>query len=147
VVNKLEPIVLNVKKLHENATLPTVGYAGSDLCYDLYALEDTNLYGMPVKVRTGIAVALPGYGFKIYDRSSISLGGLFIIGGVIDASYRGEIFVNMASLNFRTTTIKAGDKIAQMEPRIPQTHFPIIRVDELPPGERGDKGYGSTGSR
>lgn len=52
--------MLKVKLLHPDAKLPTVAHPGSDLGYDLYAIEDVTLYpGKPVKVRTGVAVEGP----------------------------------------------------------------------------------------
>ena len=35
--------MLKVKKLHPEAQLPTVAHPGTDLGFDLYALEDTAL--------------------------------------------------------------------------------------------------------
>jgi dUTP pyrophosphatase len=145
-INPLSPLnQLSVKKLDERATLPTVAYAGSDLGYDVYALENVLLYGMPVKVRTGIAIALHGHGFKVFDRSSVSARGIITVGGVIDEGYRGEIFVNLLNIAPKIAYIRAGDKIAQLVPMFPQTHYPVVEVSELPLGDRGDKGYGSSG--
>src|SRR6202000_545938 len=85
--------MLKVKKLHPDAQLPTVAHAGTHLGFDLYALEDTALPpGVPVKVRTGIAVESPdGYGFVVGDRSSMASKGITYMGGRIDAGYRGEL--------------------------------------------------------
>ena len=80
--------MLKVKLLHPDAKLPTVNYAGSDLGYDLYSIEDVTLEpGVPVKVRTGIAVEGPaGHGFILGDRSSMAAKGVTYAGGRIDAS-------------------------------------------------------------
>ena len=44
-------LMLKVKKLHPDAQLPTVAHPGTDLGFDLYALEDTALpAGVPVKI-------------------------------------------------------------------------------------------------
>jgi len=65
--------------------MPTVNYAGSDLGFDLYAIEDTLLPpGVPIKVRTGIAVeGPPGTGFVVGDRSSMASKGITYAGGRI----------------------------------------------------------------
>ena len=83
--------MLKIKRLHPDAKLPTVAHPGTDLGYDLYALEDTVLPpGVAVKVRTGIAVeGLEGYGFVVGDRSSMAARGVTYMGGRIDAGYRG----------------------------------------------------------
>lgn len=163
--------MLKVKLLHPEAQVPTVAHAGSDLGFDLYAIEDTVLEpGVPVKVRTGIAVeGPPGWGFVLGDRSSMAARGVTYAGGRIDAGYRGEILVCLINVNqpgysLRTirdasgavtdvsmersdvsVTIRKGDKIAQMSPFEARTEFEIAVVEELSLTERGGNGFGSTG--
>jgi dUTP pyrophosphatase len=93
--------MLKVKLLHAEAHPPTVAHAGSDLGYDLYSMEDVVLPpGVPVKVRTGIAVeGPPGWGFILGDRSSMAARGVTYAGGRIDAGYRGEILVCLLNVN------------------------------------------------
>jgi dUTP pyrophosphatase len=163
--------MIRVKLLHPDARVPTVNYPGSDLGYDLYSIEDVTLQpGIPVKVRTGIAVeALEGHGFVLGDRSSMAAKGVTYAGGRIDAGYRGEILVCLINVNqprysLRVThdsqgklthveleqtdvsvTIRKWDKIAQMSPFLPTTHLPITSVEELTESSRGAKGFGSSG--
>jgi len=87
--------MLKVKLVHPDARMPTVAYAGSDLGFDLYSIEDVTLEpGIPARVRTGIAVeGSPGMGFILGDRSSMAARGVTYAGGRIDAGYRGEILV------------------------------------------------------
>src|SRR3984957_5478347 len=93
--------MIKVQLLHPDARVPTVNYAGSDLGFDLYAIEDVVLApGVPVRVRTGIAVEGPeGYGFVLGDRSSMAARGVAYAGGRIDAGYRGEILVCLVNVN------------------------------------------------
>lgn len=163
--------MLKVKILHPEAQVPTVAHAGSDLGFDLYAIEDTVLEpGVPVKVRTGIAVeGPPGWGFVLGDRSSMAARGVTYAGGRIDAGYRGEILVCLINVNqpgysLRTirdasgavtevsmersdvsVTIRKGDKIAQMSPFEARTQLEVVVVEELSLTERGGNGFGSTG--
>lgn len=163
--------MLKVKLLHPEAQAPTVAYAGSDLGFDLYSIEDTVLEpGVPVKVRTGIAVeGPPGWGFVLGDRSSMASKGVTYAGGRIDAGYRGEILVclinvNQPSYSVRTVRdangsitevlldrsdvsvpIHRGDKIAQMSPFESRTQLEVAVVDELSVSDRGGKGFGSSG--
>jgi dUTP pyrophosphatase len=163
--------MLKVKLLHPDAKLPTVAHPGSDLGYDLYAIEDVTLHpGKPVKVRTGIAVEGPsGHGFILGDRSSMAAKGVTYAGGRIDAGYRGEILVCLINTNqpeFRlhlvrdkagqvmdvaleqtdvSVYIRRGDKIVQMSPFAAMTGVEPIVVEELSSSERDRKGFGSSG--
>ena len=163
--------MLKVKLLHPEAQVPTVAHAGSDLGFDLYSVEDVVLEpGVPVKVRTGIAVeGPPGCGFVLGDRSSMAAKGVTYAGGRIDAGYRGEILVCLVNVNqprylLRTArdaagaiaevtldrsdvsvTIRKGDKIAQMSPFEARTQLSVKVVEELAATTRGANGFGSTG--
>ena len=163
--------MLKVKLLHPEAQAPTVAHPGSDLGFDLYAVEDTVLEpGIPVKVRTGIAVeGPPGWGFVLGDRSSMAAKGITYAGGRIDAGYRGEILVCLINVNqpgysLRTVrnagglvtdisldrsdvsiTIRKGDKIAQMSPFEARTQLDVAVVEDLSASSRGAKGFGSSG--
>jgi dUTP pyrophosphatase len=162
---------IKVRLLHPDARVPSVAYAGSDLGFDLYSIEDCVLPpGVPVKVRTGIAVEGPeGCGFILGDRSSMAARGVTYAGGRIDAGYRGEILVCLINVNqpgytLRTQAradgalisasletedksvhIRMGDKIAQMSPFHALTHFELRLVEELSVSERAEKGFGSSG--
>ncbi|HTY84059.1 MAG TPA: hypothetical protein VMB19_07560 [Silvibacterium sp.] len=163
--------MVKVKLLHADARPPTVAHSGSDLGYDLYAIEDVVLPpGVPVKVRTGIAVeGPPGWGFILGDRSSMASRGITYAGGRIDAGYRGEILVCLLNVNQPSYSIRVvrgpdgavadvefvssdagvhihkGDKIAQMSPFKARTALPVVVVEELSETDRGGKGFGSTG--
>lgn len=141
--------MLYVKKLHPKAKLPTCAHPGEDLAYDLYALEAITIpAGGMAKIRTGISIEFrPKAGALIRDRSSVASGGLAVVGGVIDAGYRGEIIVVMMNHNRcdGDYIIFPGGKIAQMIPVVPNTTHNVVEVDELAEAGRGDKGFGSTG--
>lgn len=163
--------MLKVKLLHDDAIPPTVAHAGSDIGFDLYAIEDVVLQpGVPVKVRTGIAVeGPPGCGFVLGDRSSMAAKGVTYSGGRIDAGYRGEILVCLVNINQPVYSlrivrqaggnitdvaldctdvnvhIRKGDKIVQMSPFDARTAMEISVVDELSASHRGMMGFGSTG--
>jgi dUTP pyrophosphatase len=163
--------MIKVQLLHPDARVPTVNYAGSDLGFDLYSIEDVTLEpGVPTKVRTGIAVEGPeGCGFVLGDRSSMASKGVTYAGGRIDAGYRGEILVCLVNVNQpeyalriahdaqgvlthaelektdASVTLHKGDKIAQMSPFQSMTHLEMIAVEELSESIRGAKGFGSSG--
>ena len=137
--------ILKVKRLTETAKLPTKAHP-SDLGYDLYADETVSIDGnSAMKIKTGIAVGFPeGWGGFIKDRSSMASKGFAVIGGVIDQAYIGELSI-VITYKRGVTTIQKGDKIAQLVP-IPLTNWPIIEVDNLGTTDRGEKGFGSSGS-
>ena len=163
--------MLKVRLLDPSAKAPTVSYAGSDLGFDLYALDDVILQpGVPAKVRTGIAVEGPeGYGFVLGDRSSMAAKGITYMGGRIDAGYRGEILVCLVNVNQPEYTlrverdeagvvrdvgltrtdvsvaIRKGDKIIQMSLFRADTDRTIQVVEALGETARAAKGFGSSG--
>lgn len=124
--------------------------------------------GETVFIHTGIASAIPsGYVGLIYARSGLACKtGLAPANkvGVIDADYRGEIIVALHNHNesdlyldnddkgelcIKTIPseikIYHGDRIAQMAIQ-PVEHPSIVEVNELPTTERGEGGFGSTGT-
>jgi len=139
---------IKVKKLHKDAKLPTHGHPG-DAGMDFYCIEDVIFPpGRQETVHTGVAIEIPeGYVGLIWDKSSISFNlGLKIMGGVIDAGYRGEIIMNLLNTRDEEVTIPQGYKVAQM---IIQRfeHCDIVEVDELSETVRGHGREGSTGHK
>ena len=140
-----------IQRIDPHAILPTRGHV-TDAGIDLYALEDVPVGVGVVKVRTGIAVALPeGIGAWIQGRSGLTSQGIIVHQGLIDPDYRGELLVMVSQhpeANYRPPDplIKAGTRFAQLVPFI----VPALRgvvVDELPTTERGFGGFGSTGAQ
>lgn len=137
--------ILQVKRLNPDAKLPSVAHPKEDLGYDLFALENARIAPQQhTRVRTGIAAYQEGHGLLIRDRSSMADKGLFLVGGVIDAGYRGELVLVFATHRFDTYQIKAGDKIGQMIP-LPVLTGEVVEVEELPESSRGEGGFGSSG--
>lgn len=146
-LDSAQPAPLKVKRLSSTAVLPTAAHPGQDLGYDLYASEAATVpaRGM-TKVKTGIAIEFTsGHGALLRDRSSMASRGLAVTAGVIDTGYRGEIQVIMHNLGADDFVIAVGDKIVQMIPVRPETHFPVEEVEELSDTKRGAAGFGSTG--
>ncbi|RLV98435.1 hypothetical protein DV515_00010853 [Chloebia gouldiae] len=98
----------------------------------------------PEKIGTGvkgpIVVNGQAMGVLLIERSSASMLGLFVLPGVIDADYEGEIKI-MVYTPFPPMKIEKGQRIAQLIP-LPQT------VSYIAPSQLAschDKGFGSTG--
>lgn len=146
------PVKVNLKKLNENATLPTYGsqYAAGA---DLYAcLNDmvTIASGETQFIKTGIAMEIPeGYAGLIYARSGLACKkGLAPANkvGVIDADYRGEIMVALHNHSLEAKYIEPGERIAQIV-IAPFLTADFSEVNELSDTVRGVGGFGSTGQK
>jgi len=142
---------IQVKKLRDNATIPTCGSRYS-AGYDLYAALETDSIVIPphdtVKIGTGLAIALPeGYFGAIFARSGLATKqGLRPANcvGVADCDYRGEYIVALHNDTDKPKAVQNGDRIAQLVV-LPCLALDFEEVDELSDTERGAGGFGSTG--
>ena len=143
-------MVIQLKKLKENALLPTRGSEHA-AGYDLYAcLEEDVLIapGQTVKIGTGLAVAVPeGFFGAVFARSGLaSKEGLRPANcvGVCDSDYRGEYIIALHNDSGMTRTVRHGDRIAQLV-ILPFLPAEFEECDSLPETARGAGGFGSTG--
>jgi dUTP pyrophosphatase len=102
-----------------------------------------------VLIDTGLSVTVgPGFEIQVRPRSGNALNrGLVVVNspGTIDESYRGILGIIIANIGHEPQTIQKGEKIAQIvvtEVKI----FPIEVVDELDQTDRGERGFGSSGT-
>jgi dUTP pyrophosphatase len=68
-----------------------------------------------------------------------------VIEGIIDHGYRGPLYVGVTNLSNKPVTVEIGERIAQMLPQYNIIHEATI-VHEVSASERGDLGFGSTGT-
>lgn len=144
----MQPI--KVKKLRENAVLPTYGSAeaaGADL-YACLQEQVTIESGATAFVPTGLAMELPqGYVGLIYARSGLACKkGLAPANkvGVIDSDYRGEFIVALHNHGNQAQTVASGERIAQLV--IAPVFTPgFEETDVLSDTQRSSGGFGSTG--
>jgi dUTP pyrophosphatase len=66
--------------------------------------------------------------------------------GVIDNDYRGEIMVALHNHSNEPQTVSRGERIAQLVV-VPYYSVNFQEVDELSDTQRGEGGFGSTGSK
>jgi dUTP pyrophosphatase len=139
-----------VKKLRENAILPTYGSAeaaGADL-YACLEGEVTIEPGETVFIPTGLSMALPvGYCGLIFARSSLGAKrGLAPANkvGVIDSDYRGEFMVALHNHGKVAQTVSHAERIAQLL-IVPVFTPGFTEVSDLSETLRGTGGFGSTG--
>lgn len=140
-------MMLKIKKLRSDAVLPfraKEGDAGLDLTATHVATKDGY-----VEYSTGLAVEMPfGHVGLVFPRSSISNTGLALSNsvGVIDSGYRGEIKARFRIIYGHLPLYAAGDRIAQLVIVPCATMATVYEVGELAPSDRGDGGFGSTGT-
>lgn len=143
---------VKIKKLNYNAIIPTYGSefaAGADL----YACIEEAITINPhetVLIHTGIAMEIPtGFAGLVYARSGIATKrGLAPANkvGVIDSDYRGEIMVSLHNHSEKVQKIDVGERIAQLV-ITPYITAEFIETTELDDTERGEGGFGSTGTK
>lgn len=127
------------------------GAAGMDLPAAVPDDEPVKLTpGMRTLVPTGFICAIPdGYEGQIRPRSGLAFKhGITCLNtpGTIDCDYRGELMVLLINHGDADFEITRGMRIAQMI-IAPVTQLQPIESQELPePTQRGDGGFGSTGT-
>ena len=141
-------IEVEIVRLRADARVPERAYAG-DAGVDLAACEPLTLApGERAVVPTGLAVAIPeGYAGFVQPRSGLAARhGVTIVNapGLIDSGYRGEIQVVVLNTDRETTfSADAGERIAQLV-ILPVPEVALKEVEQLPPSERGVRGFGSS---
>ena len=100
---------------------------------------------------TGLAMHLadPGYVALILPRSGLGHKHGIVLGnlvGLIDSDYQGQLMVSVWNRGPTPFVIEPMERIAQMVIMpVVQAHFRL--VDEFAPSQRGEGGYGSTGTK
>ena len=145
-------MIVKIKKLSENAKLPTYGSEDSAGA-DLYALLEESIEIKPHEtffVHTGISVEIPeGYCGLVFARSSMGAKrGLAPANkvGVIDADYRGEIMVTLHNHSEKVAEVEPYERIAQLA-IVPFLKAEFEEAEELSDTVRGAGGFGSTGTK
>jgi dUTP pyrophosphatase len=141
-------IELPIRRLRPDAVLPERAYTG-DAGLDLAACERVELRpGARAVVATGLSVAIPdGYAGFVQPRSGLAArNGITIVNtpGLVDSGYRGELRVILLNTDpAEAFVVEHGMRIAQLV-IVPVPELELLEVDELPPSERGVRGFGSS---
>jgi dUTP diphosphatase len=141
-------IELPVRRLRDDAILPTQAYAG-DAGLDLAACDRHEVGpGERAVIPTGLAVEIPeGYGGFVLPRSGLAArDGITLLNapGLIDAGYRGEVQVVFHNTDrSETFVVEPGMRIAQLVVlEVPGLR--LVEREELAASERGNRGFGSS---
>ena len=158
---------IKLKKVNENAQLPTKGKVG-DLCYDVWAVSEEEVAPNVWRYKLGFKYEIErepirliqgnlGTYFSIPNDISISIdlrprSGIWKTGmvlsnseGTLDEFYRGEAMAVFYHVMPNMPRYKAGERIGQIKLGLAlPAEFEF--VDEINEDtERGDSGFGSTG--
>lgn len=150
---------LFIKKLNADVVIPKYGSdraAGLDFCSNGdFVIEAKTRMLIP----TGLCVQWLNdnnqlndnsseYYLRIAPRSGLTVKHCIDVGaGVIDSDYRGEIKICLINNSNKDFVISHGDRIAQGILEKIKRFDSIEIVDELEETERGEGGFGSTGTK
>lgn len=132
-------------KLDKGAYMPTRAHE-TDAGLDIYTPARIVLRPKDsVFVDSGVHVEIPsGYVGLLTSKSGIMRYDDVTTEGTIDSGYSGSIGVKMFNHGDRFLVFKPGDKITQLVV-LPCLLADPEQVDEIASGNRGEKGFGSTG--
>lgn len=131
-------------------TYATEGAAGLDLRACLP--EPLTLApGETALIPTGLSVHIadPSLAAMILPRSGLGHKHGIVLGnlvGLIDSDYQGELMVSCWNRGSTTFTVEIGERIAQMV-LVPVVQAQFEIVDAFDASDRGEGGFGSTGTR
>jgi dUTP pyrophosphatase len=145
--------IIKVKVLDNSITLPkyeTVSSAGMDI---RAFIPEGKIEIEPQErklIRTGLCLEIPkGYEVQIRPRSGLALkNGIAVLNspGTIDADYRGELRVILINHSADRFSITNEMRIAQMV--VAQfSRVDLFEVEDLSETNRGEGGFGSTGTK
>ncbi|MCB1545967.1 MAG: dUTP diphosphatase [Methylobacteriaceae bacterium] len=153
---KSEEIVVRIARLPHAHDLDPPAYqsaeaAGLDL---LCALDASSNAAIPaggrLLVPTGFAIELPaGYEAQVRPRSGLAVKhGVTVLNspGTIDSDYRGELKVLLFNAGKAPFNLERGMRIAQLVVA-PVAKARLEVVPQLSETQRGDGGFGSTGTK
>jgi len=140
--------IINRSK-HQLPAYETKGSAGMDLRANL----DESITLAPLQralIKTDLFLELPlGVEAQIRPRSGLAYKkGITVLNspGTIDADYRGNVGVLLVNLSDTEFVVEDGERIAQMV--IAKHESPeLVEVEELGNTDRGEGGFGSTGTK
>ncbi len=140
------------QRIGDSIPLPhyaTDGSAGLDMraCIDEPLTVNP---GNTALVPTGLAIHIadPGLAAVLLPRSGLGHKFGLVLGnltGLIDSDYQGQVFISCWNRGSKAYEVQPGERIAQMVfVPVEQVQFKV--VDEFDTSDRGDGGFGSSGT-
>jgi dUTP pyrophosphatase len=147
---KVDIKILDERLKNNLPAYATPGSAGLDLraCLSEPLTLQPNAWQL---IPVGIAMWLkdPNYAALILPRSGMGHKHGIVLGnlvGLIDSDYQGQLMVSAWNRSPTAFTIEPLERIAQLV-IVPVAQAQFNVVEEFPPTERGEGGYGSTGKK
>lgn len=134
-------------KLVEGGKMPEYKTSGA-ACADCYARVQTIIpSGERRLVPLGVCLELPeGYEAVVRPRSGNSKHGVDVALGTVDCDFRSEIMANVINNMKEGLVVEEGTRVCQLKIQKAE-QFKFVEVDELSETERGQGGFGHTGSK
>jgi dUTP pyrophosphatase len=149
-MNNMNKQRLVITRIHDDAVLPKYAYP-TDSGFDLHSVENVKIPALGRSlVPTGIKVNIPeGYEIQVRPKSGLAINhGLTVLNtpGTVDQGYTGEIKVIVFNTNQTEFEITKNMKVGQavLCPVVCGKNVVIVE-DDFEEGDRGEKGFGSTG--
>lgn len=146
---KTPPNIVKWMQLAEVGRQPSRAYL-DDAGLDLYVSKETTIQPSQfADIPTDIAVELPSdsWGMLTGRSSTTRNRGLLVNQGIIDAGYRGELYIGAWNLTSEPVTVHPGDRIAQLIVITNRTaELQLVQKQLLSHHPRGESGFGSTGN-
>lgn len=147
------PVEVKILDQRMATQLPEYGTPGS-AGLDLRACIDTPMTlesGQAELIPTGISIHLgnPGYCATILPRSGLGHKKGLVLGnlvGLIDSDYQGPLMVSLWNRSNQPVTVEPMERIAQLV-ILPVVQAQFSVVNEFKPSQRGEGGFGSTGTK
>lgn len=139
---------VQIQRINPEAKMPVLAYEG-DAGMDIFSTEELEIPpGEKAVIKTGLKLAIPkGYAGFVWDKSGLALKHhLKTMAGVIDSNYRGEFMVVLTNMGKETYHVEKGSKIAQLV-IAPVASLEIVEADIQDETDRGEGGFGSSGSK
>ncbi len=141
------------EKIGNTIPLPSYATEGS-AGVDLRACLDTAVELKPgdtILIPTGIAIYIedPSLAATILPRSGLGHKHGIVLGnlvGLIDSDYQGELMVSCWNRGADTFVVEPGERIAQLVV-LPVVQVDFALVDSFEKSDRGEGGFGSTGTK
>ncbi|GGP64528.1 MULTISPECIES: dUTP diphosphatase [Shewanella] len=149
------PIELKILDSRIGSEFPLPAYATPGSAgMDLRAMTDTAMViepGQTVLIPTGIAiyVADPSLAAVILPRSGMGHKNGIVLGnlvGLIDSDYQGQLMVSCWNRSDKPFTLDIGDRLAQLM-FVPVVQAEFTLVDEFNSSDRGEGGFGHSGTK
>ena len=134
-------------KLDDGAIMPRREHK-TDAGYDLFTPRNFVLPGNGIEhINTGVHIQLPkGKCALVFSKSGLLKNHGVLSMGLLDEGYTGSIGVTLVNLGGNPLRFKRGEKISQFF--ITNYYgYDLEVVEELEVTDRGEAGFGSTGSR